>query len=749
MNFDRSSDESNDVGKLNRLYEKLNNARKQRAIVCTTPEAVKSIMLKYIDFLQQVEAAPDMIRAPSGRIGSALATKASEKSKEYLQKIHMSDVLKKIILLWSKKEGGVALLDEVDLLLHPLKSELNFPIGEKTKLPLSPRRWGLPMHLLDAVFYGKTKRISVSDYKPNFGTLDLLQSIQKVLLQGEKEFAIQMNPHPILLSNHFYQTQLRSLMGEWSYVWLREQSEIKMGITHTTKTSKSGSSHAQSAFMRKVSVASQANQPNQEQEIKAQEHGNLRGSPASGTVSGGGALLRQSSGPAGPDGKGYDATAVDVHLLNYLSSSMKTTERMAAEEMVGHYFSPTAIQLLNLARDWIFTFLPHALSKVHRVSFGLLADNDRNRWKQQIIAAAGGDTTAADNFYIAKSRWSLAVPFIGKDVPSRAAEFAHPDVLLGLSILAFRYNGLRSSDVKLVVQELRMTMLNEPGPFSERSTRILFEEWKDLAYAQWNSHQLAKQTEHSSGSENTVYMIESPPELLPLELLQVDDPLQLRNVNVLLSLVPETVLFYLNHLVFPSVMDHRTTKLQASGVDLGSDMLFGTRLGFSGTPSDLLPRELRPCHYEQGSEAEIIRVLTSTDYVDCESIPSGWTVNSLLKNIAGSNSANNQYQALIDTGAIITGFSNEQVARLLLEYGLVGMDACVFVDGDDRRMLVDRNPNAPPVPLDRSGVRIEKRFTFYDQVHTTGMDIKQALDATAVVTLGKDMTLRDYSQGCW
>ncbi|KAG5189405.1 hypothetical protein JKP88DRAFT_301998, partial [Tribonema minus] len=39
------------------------------------------------------------------------------------------------------------------------------------------------------------------------------------------------------------------------------------------------------------------------------------------------------------------------------------------------------------------------------------------------------------------------------------------------------------------------------------------------------------------------------------------------------------------------------------------------------------------------------------------------------------------------------------------------------------------------------------RFTFYDQVHTTGMDIKQALSCTAAVTLGKDMTFRDYAQG--
>ena len=37
--------------------------------------------------------------------------------------------------------GGVLIMDEVDLLLHPLKSELNFPIGDKHKLDFSPERW--------------------------------------------------------------------------------------------------------------------------------------------------------------------------------------------------------------------------------------------------------------------------------------------------------------------------------------------------------------------------------------------------------------------------------------------------------------------------------------------------------------------------------------------------------------------------------------------------------------------------------
>lgn len=48
--------------------------------------------------------------------------------------------------------------------------------------------------------------------------------------------------------------------------------------------------------------------------------------------------------------------------------------------------------------------------------------------------------------------------------------------------------------------------------------------------------------------------------------------------------------------------------------------------------------------------------------------------------------------------------------------------------------------------LSQSGISKERRFSFYDQVHTTGMDIKQHYTAVAVVTLGKDMTFRDYAQ---
>lgn len=50
--------------------------------------------------------------------------------------------------------------------------------------------------------------------------------------------------------------------------------------------------------------------------------------------------------------------------------------------------------------------------------------------------------------------------------------------------------------------------------------------------------------------------------------------------------------YYLDTLIFPETMEHRGLKLAANGQDVGGNMLFDVKLGFSGTPSDLLPLEL-------------------------------------------------------------------------------------------------------------------------------------------------------------
>jgi hypothetical protein len=42
-----------------------------------------------------------------------------------------------------------------------------------------------------------------------------------------------------------------------------------------------------------------------------------------------------------------------------------------------------------------------------------------------------------------------------KDVPSRSSEFAHPDVLIGLTALAYHIEGLRLSDLRRAIAALK------------------------------------------------------------------------------------------------------------------------------------------------------------------------------------------------------------------------------------------------------------------------------------------------------
>eukprot|EP01029_Cantina_marsupialis_P025404 TRINITY_DN6726_c0_g3_i3.p1 TRINITY_DN6726_c0_g3~~TRINITY_DN6726_c0_g3_i3.p1 ORF type:complete len:891 (+),score=259.15 TRINITY_DN6726_c0_g3_i3:877-3549(+) len=179
----------------------------------------------------------------------------------------------------------------------------------------------------------------------------------------------------------------------------------------------------------------------------------------------------------------------------------------------------------------------------------------------------------------------------------------------------------------------------------------------------------------------------------------------------------------------------------ACGMELGSNILFKHRIGFSGTPSNLLPMDLGQCEYEPGSDGRIVRVLTDPAVVST-TFTGSWSAQSLLKAVA---KASPSFHALIDTGALITGLSNEEVARFLLNYLPEIFEGVVYLDQSDRQMIILRS--GATMLLAQCGVGPSKRFTFYDQVHTTGMDIKQAPSAVAVVTLGKDMTFRDYAQG--
>ena len=89
------------------MFRALQNSAVNRGVVVATPSAVKSVMLCFVERMVALKDA-------SSSDAAGLRQNIGEFTK--------------VLGLFRR---GVLLLDEVDMILHPLRSELNFPIGDK------------------------------------------------------------------------------------------------------------------------------------------------------------------------------------------------------------------------------------------------------------------------------------------------------------------------------------------------------------------------------------------------------------------------------------------------------------------------------------------------------------------------------------------------------------------------------------------------------------------------------------------
>ncbi|CAE7362856.1 unnamed protein product [Symbiodinium sp. CCMP2592] len=117
------------------------------------------------------------------------------------------------------------------------------------------------------------------------------------------------------------------------------------------------------------------------------------------------------------------------------------------------------LKALNLARTWLSTLFPHIVSRIHRVHYGLL-DEDSPSFAAEPLP-----------------RRSLAVPFVGKDAPSETSQFSHPDVLIGLTWLAFRFGGLRQGDFRRALRALTRLRRGDADDAKAREAARLYNVW--------------------------------------------------------------------------------------------------------------------------------------------------------------------------------------------------------------------------------------------------------------------------------
>ena len=415
----------------------------------------------------------------------------------------------------------------------------------------------------------------------------------------------------------------------------------------------------------------------------------------------------------------------DDEVLAYLGApAAGGPDRAAAAARVRARCSDGQAKLLNLYDAWLGHLLPFALGRVDRVHYGLLSAGDVARARARAAAAAPRGAAAARA--VPKARRLLAVPFVGKDRPSDASEFSHPDVLIGLTILAVRHEGLRDSDALWVLGDLQRRFRAEAGPAARRPAARAYARYVEGAGG-------AVRGARAGGGG-----------VWPVDALDLGDGAMVGPAVALLRRSVACGRDYLWRRCFPETLTIRPSKLAASGQELGGAAIFGARVGFSGTPNDLVPAELGPCAFEAATDGRVARVLGDARVVARVALEAGWTPASLLGRVA--REARAPYRALVDAGALVTGLSNREAAAALLAGGLGHCDGVLYFDEEDRPRVARRGGDDAAAA---SPVAAARRFTFYDHAHCTGLDVAQAADCRGALTLSKDSTYRDLAQAAF
>jgi hypothetical protein len=411
------------------IYRMFSTACEESSVAITAPSHVKTFMLQYISALQEASMADPALTLPR----SDLKAKYNESTLDqaltwYETRDQAADGMAKVLKLW--KERCIAVIDEVDWVLHPLKSELNFPIGKDEKLTPNPQRFTLPVFLLDAVV--AISKGGETPYPEGFQAKEAYGEVKSRLEAGIKTYDVQKFPHLVIMSKDWYRTELKQVMGEVALIYLEMQFRVALGY--------------------EAEVPEQALLPFKETDEAWQR------------------LWKEEMvepilcfiGTPRDRGAGVGVGVDGIDALK----DLKKNGKLGKDDTL----SFTMIQVLQLCRDWLGKLLVHVIGKRDRIEYGLLVEEDKPHDK------VGEEVSQA-------ARQIMAVPFMGKDKPSAAAEFASPDVVIGFTTLAYLYEGLRKFNFYILAHRMHEDMGREIGPYQDRRSRIVFQRWIESAKA--------------------------------------------------------------------------------------------------------------------------------------------------------------------------------------------------------------------------------------------------------------------------
>ncbi|KAF8137291.1 hypothetical protein EV363DRAFT_1394838 [Boletus edulis] len=320
-------------------------------------------------------------------------------------------------------------------------------------------------------------------------------------------------------------------------------------------------------------------------------------------------------------------------------------------------------------------------------------------------------------------RTMFAIPYRAKDVPTKTAEFGHPDITILLTCLSYYYGGLSNEQLRISFELL----LQEDDPSSE--------------YALW------------LGDCGTAPV---PNPLRKLSGVNIRSLEQWDNYLVpLFSRNKRTVDLYLSKVVFAKHAKEFSLRISGSYWDIAERKNYLVT-GLSGTNDGqyLLPTSIHqvdPDHIHQtGTNARVLAYLlqpeNSSYMVTTNEDGERWTTRKLLGMIVAQDP---KIRVLLDVGAQILDLNNRQLAKAWLYYTpATEVAGAIYFNEEDELMVLERNGNTRPLSSSPLVQQLHRCVAYLDDAHTRGTDIKFPLDFRAAVTLGHKVTKDRLVQGC-
>ncbi|KAG9403249.1 hypothetical protein AC1031_005895 [Aphanomyces cochlioides] len=348
--------------------------------------------------------------------------------------------------------------------------------------------------------------------------------------------------------------------------------------------------------------------------------------------------------------------------------------------------------LLALRGYLAFGLLEHALEQRHQVDYGI----DFRRKKR------------------------VAVPFRAANVPADRSEFGHPDVSLLLTTLAFYYQGLTPQQIK---EDLEVLLtLGRPAQ------TFIFDE----VLAPFKSELSCEE----------VALIEN------VSSLDVTNANQMELLCTKLCRSMEFINFWLIRCVFEADLAQHPACISVSSWDL-ADTCHGKGLLATNDMKFVLPLQVASINPISpsilGTNGRMVdQLLNHTLF--CQFLPS--ESKELWKTLVEST-INAKVDVLIDTGSLLTGVSNSEIAAYMASHNaLEGKHlGIVFFDISRRQWMVLARQTQQTFQLNVSPIKERNCFVLFDDARSHRADMRLRSDAVAAITLGPKLTKDKLMQG--